>query len=132
MKKLLAVLAAVSAALSAPSVAYAVSVSSNDGSGTQSVSVWLRCGADMVGKLRSTHGDPVYYNGDEVIDNAIDIGVGRYTTDTTSTSYVSKGGTIGSNNCTANPIDGIHVKVCRNKSFFPDPCGSWAPVIRRP
>lgn len=86
----------------------------------------------MVGKLRSTHGDPVYYNGDEVIDNAIDIGVGRYTTDTTSTSYVSKGGTIGSNNCTANPIDGIHVKVCRNKSFFPDPCGSWAPVIRRP
>ena len=127
-----AVLAAAVAMTVAPAAAFAVNVSSNDGSGTQSVSTWYRSGGYLKGTLKSTAGNPVYYNGELVIDNAVDVPWGRYTTDTTSTTGVQKPGQVGTTSSSFDPIDGIHVKVCRNRANVPDPCGGWSTTMRHP
>lgn len=129
MMKALATATFVAALLSAPAGAIAVNVSSNDGSGTQSVSAWYGCGAYLVGKLKSTTGLPVYFNGATVYDNTEDAQQGRYVADTTSTTLVTRNGQLGPASGTCG-IDGVHMKVCRNLPNLPDPCGSWSSTIR--
>ncbi len=114
-----------------PTTAYAVNVSSNDGFGQQSVNSWLSNGWTATGTLQSTHGDPVYYSGRIVYDWDADPICGRYTSDTTSLTPVSRGGT-----CSVfppplfNDVDGAKFRVCRNKPYAPDPCGSWSTQLR--
>jgi hypothetical protein len=130
--KALAAAAFVVALVSVPAGAIAVNVSSNDGSGTQTVAEWYGCGAYMTGSLKSTKGAPVYYNGAVVYDNDFDAAFGRYTTNTTSTSLVTKKGLLGDNDPTGRcGADGVHMKVCKDVSLGPDPCGTWSATIRR-
>ncbi|MFL6107939.1 MAG: hypothetical protein ACJ72L_13335 [Marmoricola sp.] len=118
--------------LSAPVAAFAVNVSSDDGAGNQYVSSWLDHGANMYGNLKSIHGNKVYYAGTVVYDNWPDDNKGRYTSDTTSMSYVSRGGQLGGDSSFGDPIiDGVHVKICRNRPYVPDGCGSDSNTIRR-
>lgn len=131
MKRFITVLAAALALMAAPAAAFAVNVSSNDGSGTQAVGKWYQCGAFMTGTLKSTKGQPVYYNGDTVYDHAVDTGWGRYTKDTKSLYPVTMRNQLGSTSSCLHPADGVHIKVCRNRNNLPDPCGSWATTIRK-
>lgn len=111
----------------APSVAFAVNVSSNDGSGTQSrtssITSGVSRGAVVSGTLRSTSGSPVYYQGKVAFAGCTDVGIGRYTTDTTSTSSVTRGGTI-STSLVCGSFQGVKSKVCKNINNLPDSCGS--------
>lgn len=116
------------ALFAAPVAAYAVNVSSSDGFGYQSASTWYSDGAYMTGKLTSTHGDPVYYQGSVQYNNWPDCKVGRYTSDTRSTSAVTRGGNvIASASCSfdAPYTSGIRVKVCKNNNLSPDSCGPY-------
>jgi hypothetical protein len=135
MKKLVSVLAGSLVLLAGPTTAFAVNVSSGDGSGTQSASKWYSCGgAYLGGYLRSTNGDRVYYNGAVVYDGATgDEQYGRYTGYVTSKTAVAVRGQIGParNGCQLPP-DGAHVKVCRDKTLWPDPCGGWSQKMKSP
>lgn len=113
--------------LAAPTAAYAVNVSSNDGSGTQSVDAWYPNGAMLKGSLRSTHGNPVYFSGQVVYDWEPDFIVGRYTSNTSSTSAVSRGGPV----TYVNGADGAKARVCRDRANYPDPCGSWSSTMHK-
>lgn len=80
--------------LAEPVGALAVNVSSHDGSGTQSPATWYSNGAKLDGTLKSTSGNPVYYSGKVNISISSDVTVGRYTSNTTSSSSVTRGGTV--------------------------------------
>ena len=127
----MSVLALSTLALAAPAAALAVSVSSSDGSGTQNVSTWYSNGATLSGNLKSTSGSPVYYSGQVAINNCEDSTYGRYTSNTTSTSLVSRGGTIsaliGTWPCS---FEGVKARVCKDVNNLPDPCGSWSATMR--
>lgn len=119
-----------------PTVAFAVNVSSNEGSGTQSVTGWSDDTWSASGTLRSTSGHAVYYSGNRVYDNAPDYvcngnGEGRYTTNTTSTAGVSKGGSCGAFGVFPGNVDGARFRVCRDVQIVSDPCGSWSSTVRR-
>lgn len=121
-----ALLAAVAIAF-APSAAYAVNVSSSGGNGTQVVTVGYDNGFSASGQLRkASAGSPVYYSGLVVYNNSQDKSCGRYTTNTSSTTYVTKGGS-----CSVyNPLrdaDGAKFRVCSDEYLWPDACGSWSP-----
>jgi len=109
-----------------PAAAFAVKVSSNDGSGTQSKVESYANGADVTGTLRSTSAKGVYYSGKVALSSCEDKSTGRYTSNTTSTSAVTRGGTI----TTGLPIgwpcgyQGVKSKVCRDITALPDACGS--------
>ena len=77
-----------------PAAAFAVNVSANDGNGEQHRTRSYSNGADVSGNLRSTSGKPVYYSGRVALSNCSDPSTGRYASNTTSTSYVTRGGTI--------------------------------------
>lgn len=119
-----------------PTAAYAVNVSSNEGSGTQSVNGWSDDTWSATGTLKSTSGNAVYYSGNRVYDLAPDYvcnsnSEGRYTTNTASTSGVAKGGTCGAFGVFPGNVDGAQFRVCRDIQIVPDPCGSWSSVVRR-
>jgi hypothetical protein len=113
----------------APSVALAVNVSSNDGSGVQyrtsSITSGVSRGAVVSGTLKSTSGSPVYYQGLVAFAGCPDEGIGRYTSDTTSTSSVTRGGTI-STTLVCGDFQGVKSKVCKNINNLPDACGSYS------
>lgn len=106
----------------APTAAFAVNVSSNDGSGQQGVAEWYVNGARLTGTLKSTHGNPVYFAGHVIYDWAPDKTVGRYTTNTSSTSGASRGGIVADR----NGADGVRVRICRDRNNLPDPCGDYS------
>lgn len=119
--------------LAMPAMAFGVNVSSNDGAGTQYVSTWYQCGGYTTGQLRSTAGNPVYYGGLLMFNNTWDTNVGRYTSDTSSTSYVARGDSLGTpGTCSyANQFTGVKARICRNRNNFPDGCGEWSDGIRK-
>jgi len=106
-----------------PLAAFAVNVSSNDGYGEQHSTHWYSDGAEVSGDLRSTHGDKVYYQGSVAYSLNIDYKVGRYTSDTSSTTAVTRGGTVRKG---SGGLQGVRVKVCKNNSLSPDSCGPYA------
>ncbi len=115
--------------LALPAAAYAVNVSSSDGSGTQSRTTTYNNGAVVSGNLKSTAEYPVYYQGrvDWPQWYCSDSTVGRYSTDTTSTSAVTRGGIIAATPGAGCSSAGVLSKVCRNKpNLTPDSCGSWS------
>lgn len=128
MKRYFATVAAATLMLAAPGAALAVGVSSNDGSGSQYINQWYGCGASTYGSLRSTSGNAVYYAGRQMFNNTTDSDVGRYTTNTTSSSLVNKGGQVGPTSTCAysSSFTGIKVRICRDRSGLPDGCGSEA------
>jgi hypothetical protein len=128
LKTLMAAAAASVVFVAAPATAFAVSVSSNDGSGSQNISTWYPCGASTYGTLKSTSGNPVYYGGLSAFNNTPDEDWGRYTSDTSSRTAVSRGGRIGpTTNCAdAHLFTGVKTHICRDRNNFPDGCGSWA------
>lgn len=127
MNRSLRVVAFSVALLLTPASAYAVSVSSDDGSGTQSRTKSYANGATVSGQLKSTHGSPVYYSGKVNIARCSDSEGKRYTTSTTSKVGVTRGGTIsafiGVYPC---KFAGVNSRVCKYKKYVPDPCGAWS------
>lgn len=127
VRRLVTVMCFAAIGIAAPAGAWAVNVSSNDGNGTQNPTHWYSNGADLSGILRSTHGNPVYYSGKVDISLASDQTIGRYTSNTSSTSYVSRGGTVSYFPIIwPSEFQGVEARVCRDQSFVPDPCGSWS------
>ena len=108
-----------------PAAAYAVNVSSNDGSGEQHRTASYSNGAAVTGSLKSTSGKAVYYSGKVALSSCQDPDTGRYSSNVTSTSAVTRGGTIS-----YGPIlppcgfQGVKSKVCRDITAAPDTCGS--------
>lgn len=130
MHRSISVICLVVVAVASPTGALAVNVSSSDGSGTQVASSFFGNGANLTGTLRSTSGNPVYYSGRVDISLAPDQTVGRYTTNTTSTTAVTRGGSVSFFPIfPPNQFQGVRARVCRDISFLPDPCGSWSTRI---
>lgn len=100
-------------------------MSSNEGSGIQYVVQWYSNGWEATGNLKSTHGNPVYYSGLVVHNLWPDETCGRYSTNTTSLTAVTRGGS-----CTHFPTgsaaDGARFRVCRDLTGLPDTCGTWS------
>lgn len=101
-----------------PASAWAVNVSANDGNGEQHRTKTYANGADVTGDLRSASGKTVYYNCE-------DPSTGRYSTNTSSTSAVTRGGTIATSWFITPPcgFQGVKSRVCTVKTGLPDPCG---------
>lgn len=114
-----------------PSVAYAVNVSSNDGSGTFYVQEWFTKGYERNGSLKSTSGSPVYFHGKVVFDNEPDYECGRCTTNTTSLTAVKRQGQQCTITAVSSSSEGGTDKICRDIQGAPDPCGSWSTTIRK-
>jgi hypothetical protein len=105
-----------------PTVAFAVNVSSGDGSGEQHRTASFSNGAFADGTLRSTAGSPVYYEGKLDLNNCGDPYTGRYTGDVRSTSSIAAGGTI-SGFTSGCGLQGVKTRVCKNVNLAPDVCG---------
>jgi hypothetical protein len=105
-----------------PTAAFAVVVSSGDGSGTQYRAASYSNGAYADGYLRSSAGNPVYYSGKLDLNNCTDPSTGRYTGDVRTTSGIAAGGAIRGDTRTCG-LQGVKARVCRNVNNLPDPCG---------
>lgn len=109
-----------------PSAAFAVSVSANDGSGVQDRVRYYQSNGhyvDVSGTLKSTSGKTVYYSGKVARGGCVDLNTGRYSTNTSSLSSVTRGGTMfmALTGCT---FQGVKSRVCTVRNNFPDACGS--------
>ena len=132
-QKAISVVAFTALAVAAPAAALAVNVSSSDGSGSQSVTTWYSNGATVAGNLKSTSGSNVYYSGATVLNNCEDPVYGRYSSNTSSTTAVSRGGTFTkSNGSWPCSFDGVKMRVCKDVNNLPDPCGGWSSTIVKP
>lgn len=119
-------LAAVALALLLPTGAAAVNVSSNQGSGIQYKVTSYDKGGKVDGNLKSTYGNPVYYQG-RLNWHTWACGVSEpvnYTGHVTSKSGVAAGGTI----VLPAVCNGTNVqsRVAQHKAFAPDYFGSWS------
>lgn len=110
----------------APVSAYGVNVSSGAGNGSQARTTTYGNGAKVSGELRSTQGYAVYYQGGIIRGRCADPGGKRYASNTSSKSYVTKGGTISDTLGVSCTFDGVRSKVCRDISALPDTCGGWS------
>ena len=109
-----------------PTAAFAVNVSSGSGSGWQERTESYPSGAKVAGKLRSTSGNAVYYQGNVALGGCNDVTVGRYSTNTSSTTQVDRGGTITTGKGPFCSFQGVRSKICRDVSGAPDLCGPWS------
>lgn len=111
------------------SPAAAVTFGSNDGTADMTVYSWGEDSFYGGGYIRSYGGGRnVYASGLNVYDFYTNSVCGRFTSNTSSTSWVYKEG-----NCyvySAGTNDGAQMRVCKDV-FGTDPCGSWSSVIRR-
>ena len=127
MKRVLATASVALVMLVAPVAASAVYVSSSEGAGYQYRDVTYQNGASTTGSLKSLKGYNVYYQGrvnyPQWYCGAVNIG--RYTSNTSSSSYVSRGGVITDATLACSGPD-VHSRVARDISFSPDPVGSWS------
>lgn len=127
-RRILGAMALAGALTPALITACAVSVSSSHGSGTQFRTATYNNGAKVNGTLKSTSGITVYYHGrvtyPQIYCSATNIG--RYSTDTTSLTPVTRGGTITSfPGIGCNGAD-VQSRVSRNIPNFPDTSGKWS------
>lgn len=107
-----------------PSAGYAVNVSSGDGYGNQHRTQSYSNGAYATGSLTSTHGSSVYYSGRVDLSWCSDVTVGRYSSNTSSTSGVTRGGYIVTSAGLCQGVQGVRSRVCKVRNNLPDPCGS--------
>lgn len=131
MRKVMTFVALTFVALAVPTAGMAVSVSSSDGSGSQTVGRQYSNGAYLTGPLKSSVGNPVYYSGLVVLNNCSDHNDGRYTGNVTSRTGQTAAGDV-----TVTPpitwpcsLDGEKARVCRDINNQPDPCGGWSALI---
>lgn len=115
--------------LACPALAYGVTVSHDYGDGWQSVTSGRDYGWTATGKLRSYAG-PVYFAGNVVYDNAPDKRCGRYTSNTSSSSYVTKGGTCDKRSIPFANADAAKFQICTDEYLWPDDCASWSRTDR--
>ena len=110
-----------------PTAAYGVSVSTaNMGWGDQHRSQTMSGGANVTGTLRSASSSKyVYYNGQVNLSWCTDHSVGRYSSNTNSTSNVTRGGRIAVWPVMCG-VQGVQSKVCQDIANFPDACGGWS------
>jgi hypothetical protein len=109
-----------------PTAAHAVGVSSSDGSGDQHITSIGNTSWASTGSLRSTSGNNVYFAGLLVYNFYTDHDCGRYTPNTSSSAYVTRGGTCAQYPNIPPDPDAAKYKVCRDRTGLPDGCGSWS------
>jgi len=109
-----------------PGTAWAVGVSSDDGSGYQYVTSHGDQSFHSTGGLRSRSGNKVYFRGIVVYNNYPDYTCNRISSDTTSSTTVTRGGSCWQMIPIPPSSDGAGWKICRNRPFFPDGCGSMS------
>lgn len=128
-RRLVRTLATATLMISAPAAAFAVNVSSGDGSGTQYRQIPYNNGAYVNGFLKSAGGSAVYYSGKVVWQNwfCTNTTVGKYTAITTSRSSVVRSGYIAAMPSPGCSSTKVQSRVCRDLQFLPDPCGAWSP-----
>ena len=112
----------------APGVAYAIAASlsdAGDGSVTDSSISIGRNNWGGDGQIRSYSSSKNVYFGSLLVYNSYpDANCGRSSTDTNSTSYVSK--RVSCNTMAVSPnADGVRIRICQNKPIVSDPCGGW-------
>ncbi len=111
----------------APSAAIAVNVSSSDGFGFQYRTASYNNGAYAEGRLTSTAGKTVYYQG--LVDYNLPCSnsyVGKYTGTTTSKTGIAMGGAIKGAYGYGCGAPRVNSRVARSISGLPDPHGSWS------
>ncbi len=109
--------------LAAP--ATAVTFGSSDGTGDMRVRTRYNNGYYTSGSIRSySSSKRVYASGLVVYNFAGDQACGRVTDDVTSTSLFGVDGYC--TNITGFGADGAELKLCRNLTGLPDPCGGWS------
>jgi hypothetical protein len=106
-----------------PVAAFAVGVYSNDGDGRQDRTKSYSNGADVSGTLSAASGKTVYYAGRVALSGCSDPSVGRYSSNTSSTQYVTRGGNITTSIGTCG-FQGVKSRVCTALTALPDPCGA--------
>ncbi|WP_162598729.1 hypothetical protein [Nocardioides gilvus] len=124
MKKIMRSLGLAMAVVLIPASAYAVNLSSNDGNGTQTVTSHGDQSFTSTGKLRSNTGKKVYYRGIVIYNNYTDYTCDRISSNTTSKSYVTRGGSCSQLAPIPPSADAAGWKVCRDRTGLPDGCGS--------
>jgi len=107
-----------------PASAYAVNVSSSDGSGSQQAIVTYNNGKEVGGLLRSTTGNAVYYQGRINWANCTDTTTGRYSTNVTTYIDQRRGGNIVGGFPASCTLQGVRSKICKVNSGLPDSCGA--------
>ncbi|WP_409485413.1 hypothetical protein [Arsenicicoccus dermatophilus] len=118
------------ALVATPATAFAIGISSGDGSGEQHVTQRFNNGAKVSGTIKSAKGSKVYYRG--LVDwgkwQCSNTDIGRYTPMVTSKKAVTTGGTISGG--FPGPICGGNVKpkasICRDINLLPDACSAWS------
>lgn len=116
--------AALGAALAIlPAAAFAVNVSANDGNGEQHRTYTYSNGAKVSGDLKSTSGKTVYYSGKVALGGCSDPDKGRYSSNTSSRTAVTRGGTITETNIGTCTFQGVKSRVCTVINNLPDACG---------
>jgi hypothetical protein len=128
LKRVISTLVSAIVVTAVPAGARAINVSSNDGSGTQSLVARGKWSWSASGTLKSTSGKPVYYQGRIHYNGllATDETCGRYTSNTSSTSAVSTGTNTCSGPIRIDTADAADYKICRDISGAPDSCGPYA------
>lgn len=131
MRRVMTFVALTFVALAVPTAGMAVSVSSSDGSGSQTVGTQYSNGAYLQGPLKSAAGSPVYYSGLVVLNNCGDVNDGRYTGNVTSRTGQNAAGDVTAAPPISFPcsLDGEKARVCKDVNNAPDPCGSWSALI---
>jgi hypothetical protein len=109
---------------SLPTAAYAVSVSSNDGSGMQRRDTAWSNGASVYGDLQSTSGKAVYYAGRVAFGGCTDPSTGRYGANVTQTTPQYRQGIIQAYKPVGCSFQGVKSRICTVKDNLPDPCGT--------
>jgi hypothetical protein len=102
----------------------AVTLSSNDGYGNQH---WTSHGDQSfsgTGQLESTSGNPVYLRGVVVYNNYPDYTCDRISSNTTSPTLVTRGGSCAQLLSIPPSADAAGWKICHDVTAFPDGCGS--------
>ncbi|WP_418058480.1 hypothetical protein [Pimelobacter simplex] len=124
MKRLFRVLGLALAAALIPASAWAVNLSSNDGNGSQRVTSHGDQSFSSTGNLRSNTGNNVYYRGIVIYNSYTDYTCNRITSNTSSSSYVTKSGSCSQVFPIPPSADAAGWKICRDRTGLPDGCGS--------
>lgn len=102
--------------------ASAAYMSNSDGEGTQFRTATHADGASVNGSIRSKSSSKyVYFAGRVRYSAAVSTDIGRYTSNTNSTAWVTRGGSI---RAPGTKPKYVQSRLCRDVAYLPDPCSA--------
>ncbi|MGL5823955.1 MAG: hypothetical protein ACRCYU_03825 [Nocardioides sp.] len=124
--RLLQMIATTLAIVAVPTAAWAVSVSSNDGSGSQYITDSGDQSFRSDGTLKSTLGNRIYYRGIVIYNFYPDYTCNRISRIIDDRTSQNVGGACGQLSPIPPSADAAGWKICRYRRLLPDGCGSMA------